>query len=94
MSRMVRKQIYIEPRQEQTLKRRARELAISEAEVVRRAIDQIGRTPTVLSSDLRLSAWQEAKALIEERMKIEVPQTGRSWTRDELYDERLERYSD
>ena len=94
MGRMVRKQIYIEPRQEQTLKRRARELAISEAEVVRRAIDQIGRTPTVLSSDLRLSAWQEAKALIEERMKIEVPQTGRSWTRDELYDERLERYSD
>jgi hypothetical protein len=91
---MVRKQIYIEPHQEQLLKRRAEELQISEAELVRRAIDQIGRTTTLVSSDLRLRAWEEAKALMEERMKMVVPQTGRSWTRDELYDERLERYSD
>jgi hypothetical protein len=91
---MIRKQIYIEPRQEHTLKRQAKELQISEAELVRRAIDQIGRTTTLVSSDLRLRAWEEAKALMEERMKMVVPQTGRSWTRDELYDERLERYSD
>lgn len=94
MGRMVRKQIYIEPRQEQTLKRQAKELQISEAELVRRAIDQIGRAPVLLSSDLRLRAWEEAKELIEKRKKMVVPQTGRSWTRDELYDERLERYSD
>ncbi len=93
MSRMVRKQIYIEPRQEQLLKRRSRELAISEAEVVRRAIDQISRISPVASSDLRLRAWEEEKAFIEQRMQVTVPQTGRSWTRDELYDERLERYS-
>ena len=93
MGRMVRKQIYIEPRQERLLKRRAKELEISEAELVRRAIDQIGRTPTFLSSDLRLRAWEAAKAFMVERKKMVVPQTGRSWTRDELYDERLERYS-
>ena len=93
MGRMVRKQLYIEPRQEQLLKRRAKELEISEAELVRRAIDQIEHTPTLLSSDLRLRAWEEAKELMEERKKMVVPQTGRSWTRDELYDERLERYS-
>ena len=92
MSRMVRKQIYIEPRRERLLKRRAKELQISEAEIVRRAIDQIGRASTILPSDLRLRAWEE-KAFIERHRKMTVPQTGRSWTRDELYDERLERYS-
>ena len=93
MSRMVRKQIYIEPHQEQLLKRRAAELQISEAELVRRAIDQIGRASTILPSDLRIRAWEEEKAFIEKHRKMNVPQTGRSWTRDELYDERLERYS-
>ena len=93
MGRMVRKQIYIEPRQEQLLKRRAKELEISEAELVRRAIDQIGRAQTLSSYDLRLRAWEEERAFIEQRRKMMAPQTGRSWTRDELYDERLERYS-
>ena len=93
MGRMVRKQIYIEPRQEQLLKRWAKELAISETEVVRRALDHFGRDPAVSSSEQRLRAWEEERAFMEERKKMVVPQTGRSWTRDELYDERLERYS-
>lgn len=29
---------------------------------------------------------------MKERAKIDVPQTGRTWTRDELYEERLERF--
>lgn len=36
---MIRKQLYIEPRQEEALKRRAHELGVSEAELVRRALD-------------------------------------------------------
>jgi len=43
MVRMVRKQIYIEPRQEALLKRLARETEMTEAELVRRAIDHQGR---------------------------------------------------
>jgi hypothetical protein len=35
MSRMVRKQIYIEPEQEKLLKQRVRELGVSEAELKR-----------------------------------------------------------
>ena len=91
MSRMIRKQVYIEPRQEELLKRRARELGISEAELIRRGIDQISQVPIALAPYQR--AWEEAKAFIEQRMQMNVPQTGRSWTRDELYDERLERFS-
>ena len=31
-------------------------------------------------------AWEEAKSVIRERMRLRVPQTGRAWTREELYD--------
>ena len=40
MSRMVRKQLYITPEQDRKLKERAQRLRISEAEVVRYAIDR------------------------------------------------------
>ena len=41
-----------------------------------------------------MEAWEEAKAYIEELMSIAAPQTSRTWTRDELYDERLKHISD
>ncbi len=91
MGRMVRKQLYIEPRQEELLKRRARELGVTEAELIRRGIDQIGFAPAGLPLDR--NAWEEAKTLIQKRLRLDVPQTGRSWTRDELHDERFERFS-
>ena len=92
MSRKVRKQIYIEPRQEEMLKRRARELGVTQAELIRRCIDQIGRASASLPPDQK--AWEEARAVIQERMRIAAPQTGRTWTREELYDERIQRFSD
>lgn len=39
MTRMIRKQIYIESHQDGILKQKARSLGITEAEVIRRAID-------------------------------------------------------
>jgi len=86
MSRMVRKQIYIEPQQEDMLKSLSKELGVTEAELVRRAIDQIADAQA--TSARKLKAWQEAKAVMEERKLMDVPQTGRTWTRDELYEER------
>ena len=91
MGRKVRKQIYIEPRQDEMLKRRAQELGVTQAELMRRCIDQIGRVPLALPPDQR--AWEEARAFIRERIGIAAPQTGRAWTRAELYDERLQSYS-
>lgn len=38
---MVRKQLYLEASQDAALKKRARELGVSEAEVVRRALDEV-----------------------------------------------------
>lgn len=90
MSRMIRKQIYIEPRQDAALKRRAAELGVSEAELIRRGITFVAFGP-VGQSD-RMEAWREIEAFIESYRHRAVPQTGRDWTRDELYDERLQRY--
>lgn len=92
MGRMVRKQVYIEPRQDALLKKRAAELGVTEAELVRRGIDQVirsGGRPFFPDPQ----AWLDLKAFMEERRTMQVPQTGRVWTREELYDERLDRYS-
>ena len=91
MSRMVRKQVYIEAEQEALLKRTARALRVTEAELIRRGIDQIavGGFRPAAARDQR--AWAEAKAFVSRRRRGAVPQTGRTWTREELYDERLGR---
>ncbi len=92
MARLVRKQVYIEQRQEELLKRQARELGVSEAELIRRGIDLLASTEPSLTA--KQQDWEEEKAFIQERIRMEVPQTGRAWTRDELYEERLQRISD
>jgi len=84
---MIRKQVYIEQRQERLLKRRARELRVTEAELIRRGIDQIGRLPSLFPN--REESWRAAKLLIGERMKLRVAQTGRTWRREDLYEQRL-----
>ena len=91
MGRMIRKQVYIEPEQEKLLKRRSKQLGISEAALIRQAIDRLGADGDESPSNRQ--AWEEAKRVIQERMKLRVPQTERSWTREEIYEERLSRYS-
>lgn len=87
---MIRKQVYIDARQERLLKRRARQLGVTEAELIREGIDLVERTagPTVR----RDRALEEYERLVQERARIRVAQTGRGWTREELYEERLARY--
>lgn len=90
MGRMIRKQIYIKPEQDEMLKERARRVGMSEAELIREYIEKGMQQPTEAE---RKKAWEKERAFIEKRMKMRVPQTGRQWTRDELYEERLERFS-
>ncbi len=88
---MVRKQVYIEPRQERFLKRRARELGVTEAELIRDGIELLDSARPAGAS--RGSALKAFFGVIEERMRMQVPQTGRDWTREDLYEERLARHS-
>jgi hypothetical protein len=91
MGRMVRKQVYIEPRQDALLKQRAEILGVTEAELIRRGIDEV--TAATADYDDRMKAWDEMKQYIREHRSFEVPQTERGWTREEIYEERLARFT-
>jgi hypothetical protein len=90
MPRLVRKQIYIESRQDALLKEKAHFLGVKEAEIVREALDRLMAT---IQLDVRdLTAWEREKAFIAKRMaKGFVPGT-RRWKREDAYEERLMHY--
>ncbi|MGH7381127.1 MAG: hypothetical protein ACREKR_02725 [Candidatus Methylomirabilales bacterium] len=92
MSRMVRKQIYLEPGQEKRLKQQARALGVSEAELIRRGVGQVTRLSAAVPLDPK--AWQDELAFIRKRARRRkaLGQT-RRWTREALYAERLSRVS-
>jgi hypothetical protein len=90
MAQMIRKQIYIEPLQDVNLKKQAKTLGITEAEVIRRAIDS---QMSLLVPGLRdLSAWEREKAFIAQRMAGKPLPGGRKFRREEAYEDRLKRY--
>jgi hypothetical protein len=92
MTQMVRKQIYIDKRQKAQLKRVAKARGTSEAELIRQAIDrQLASSGTGLPHDV--AAWERALELMR-TLQAQGPLASRrrSWTRDELYDERESRY--
>ena len=87
---MVRKQVYIEPHQEALLKRRSRELGIPEAALIRRGIELLGGGVAASRPDPK--AWEAARRFVEQRLALIVPQTGRTWTREELSEGCLGRF--
>ena len=63
---MIRKQIYIESRQYNSLKKQAHHLGVTEAEVIRRAIDR--QMTSVRFSIQDPKAWEGERAFITKRM--------------------------
>ena len=89
MMYMVRKQLYIDDRHERDLKRRASELGVSEAELVRRALDaalgnEAVRRPLHSERD-------EAMRRLRERWRAPASSLIGRLDRDALYADRLER---
>lgn len=90
---MIRKQIYLEQRQYERIKRLAKIRGVSEAEIIRQAIDQ----NTQLGSQAlppNTKAWEEALAFM--RGLYEQGPSGESsshhWQREDAYQDRLSRY--
>jgi hypothetical protein len=88
---VIRKQLYISDEHERALKARAKELGISEAELVRRMLDgllldgeQGGRIAGVGATEALESFLEEADRLAESHR---FP-TGYLFSRDELYEDR------
>ena len=92
MSQMIRKQIYIQKSQEERLKKVAEARGISEAEIIRRALEtELKRAGYRPAYDQE--AWKRLYAAILEMDKLPpVPQKKRDWTREDLYEERMKRY--
>jgi hypothetical protein len=91
MSLMIRKQIYIEPHQESLLKRLAQRRGISEAELIREAIDRqiSGGVAHALPPDPL--AWIEALEFMR-GLQSQGAEQGRTWKREDLYEERVGRH--
>jgi hypothetical protein len=90
MSVMVRKQVYIEPRQDELLKQAAAETGMTEAEIIRQALDLWDER--VARRRRAREAWEEERAFIESLVAQGPVPGGRTWTREELYEERLSRH--
>lgn len=93
MAQMVRKQIYIQKSQEERLKKLAETRGVSEAEIIRRALENELRQMSVYRPAYDPDAWKGIVAFWEEldrRGPVE-PRT-RDWKREDLYEERMKRY--
>ncbi len=90
---MVRKQIYLDERRNEVVRRIARARGVSEAEVIREAIDAHGGRQT-RKSVLDPKAWKQALKFMRslQSTKNRSGSKPRKWNRDELYEDRLKRY--
>ena len=87
MAPMIRKQVYIEPRQNAILKQLARVRGVTEAEIIRGAIDREAST-TFKVRQLDPTAWEEARAFILSLIAQGPVSGGRTWKREDAYEER------
>ena len=89
MSEMVRKQIYIHKRHEIYLQRLAQVRGVSQAEIIRQAIEHeaAGRAPFSPTPDRK--AWEEVLAFAANRVSDGRPYI---WNREDAYEERENRY--
>ncbi len=92
MTHMVRKQIYISERQLALLRRLAAVRGVSEAEVVRQAIDR--ETSAVQPSTLPVDngALDRLVQAALQRQQIGITGTPYRWNRDDAYEDRMRRF--
>jgi len=84
MGTKIRKQIYVEADQNALLKRLAKQTGMTEAEIIRQAID---RQVRLLRFPRRnLQAWQTERTFIQRMMEQGSVTGERTWRRDELYE--------
>jgi hypothetical protein len=88
---VIRKQVYLEAYQDQLLKQKSKSTGVSEAELVRQALE--AHLYDGAAAGLDLSAWEEEKKFIEQLIgqrkasgRKANKQGGRAWRRDDLYE--------
>lgn len=88
---MVRKQIYIQKRQELLIKRLAQARGLSEAEVIRQAIEGVlsGSTQPIAES---VSALDDFAKLARSKRALKPESKPYRWNREDIYTERESRW--
>ena len=90
--RMVRKQIYLPRQQDQALKHMAKERGVSEAEVIRQALEREAESTASIPRE-GIKAWDTILRFLQKR-KEALSKKGKPvvWNRQELYEERESRW--
>ena len=93
MAEMVRKQIYIEERHERLLKQVSKARGLSEAEIIRQAIDRetIGGKTSLLAPDQ--AAWDQIIRFVKNRRSLRPRGRPYRWNRLDAYEERDRRFT-
>ncbi len=84
MAQKIRKQIYIDDRQEQKLKRLSEKTGASQAEIIRAAIDSHFNVSGKITRDIK--AWNAERAFILQLLEQDPVEGTRSWNREELHE--------
>jgi hypothetical protein len=93
MSEMVRKQFYIHKRQQMLLRRLSQARGISEAEIVRRALEREVTGTSTLSIPADRTAWEEIVSFVEARKALDREGSEPyQWNREDAYTERESRF--
>jgi hypothetical protein len=92
MSEMIRKQFYIHKRHQLLLRKLAQAKGVSEAEIIRQAIEHeaAGSERQTLVPDR--SAWEEILAAVEARKALGTETAPYDWDRQDAYQQREERF--
>jgi hypothetical protein len=88
---MIRKQIYIPSRQDSLLKKLAKQRGVSEAEVIRQALNREVQMPEIEQNSEAAFAKME-KFMEEQKAKYAGTGEPYKWNRAEIYEERESRW--
>jgi len=91
MSEMVRKQFYIHKRQHILLRRLSQARGVSEAEIVRQAIEREVTGASLQSSLPDRAAWEEIMDFVAARKALGPDGEPYHWNRQDAYEERESR---
>jgi hypothetical protein len=88
MSEMVRKQIYIHKRHQVLLRRLSQARGVSEAEIIRQAIEREATETAPRSLPPDRAAWEEILQFVERRRTLGASGEPYRWNRQDAYEER------
>ena len=91
-TQMVRKQIYLQKRQDALLKQLSKERGLSQAEIIRQAIEREAAGVPAQPAEAGRSAWQELVTFLEARQRTGTSRQTYPWDREEIYSERESRW--